>query len=46
MGKDYYKILGVPKDADETALKKGIDFCCMYLHFASVLTCIVVLYSL
>lgn len=23
MGKDYYKILGVPKDADEDTLKKG-----------------------
>jgi curved DNA-binding protein CbpA len=23
MGKDYYQILGVPKDADEDALKKA-----------------------
>lgn len=49
MGKDYYKILGVSKDADEAALKKGISFCCMLVACTpnfSVLTYVIVLYSL
>ena len=30
MGKDYYEVLGVSKDADDDQLKKGAgrDYCC------------------
>ena len=37
MGKDYYDILGVSKDADETALKKGTRRRCCTCGFASIL---------
>lgn len=34
MGKDYYNILGVAKDADESALKKGTRKYLLHLWFA------------